>query len=502
MSVLADTDDGGLLTRVREGDSGAMAELWSRHYPATLAAARRISRQPRDAEELASDAFSAMLQALSHDAGPTTSVRAYLMTAVRNQATSRARRSSAGDVLTDEIAEYEDAGRDAYDPVAHHAELGLVRQAFASLPRRWQTVLWRTAVDHDGNKVIAADLDMSPNAVAALVRRARMGFRTAYIQVHASTHDIPAECEPFVPRLVELLPSSRTRRGASADVRAHVDRCEECARRLVAFESVDKDLRAILLPALLGLGPGISWVTGGPTGHAVGALWFKMAHGPKKVRHLAGAGATAAVVAAGSLSAYAVTQGDQAPSPSASTHSAAQRAGEPAPTGATPGSTAGAVPTGATTTRAAPVPARTHASERTSPTTTTSSLIRTTTGSSTTSSATGPRWATSTHTSRSSPVPTSTSTTAPAAPGPTTSSSSRPTSTPPPSRSTTSPPSSRPTNTPPPSRSTTSSPSGPTTTPPPSQPTTTSPAPPSPPESSPTCRTVCTPWGCIELCLG
>src|SRR5690625_1034717 len=107
MSRPADADDFDLLTSVRGGDTTAMAELWSRHYPAALTAARRISRQPRDAEELASDAFSAMLHAVSNDAGPTTSVRAYLLTTVRNQAASRARRAAASDVLTGEIADYE-----------------------------------------------------------------------------------------------------------------------------------------------------------------------------------------------------------------------------------------------------------------------------------------------------------------------------------------------------------------------------------------------------------
>ena len=49
-----------------------------------------MTRQPRDAEEIASDAFSGMLSALSGGAGPTTSVRAYLVTSVRNLAASRA----------------------------------------------------------------------------------------------------------------------------------------------------------------------------------------------------------------------------------------------------------------------------------------------------------------------------------------------------------------------------------------------------------------------------
>ncbi len=335
MSRLMEADDFELLTSVRGGDTTAMAELWSRHYPATLVAARRISRQPRDAEELASDAFAAMLQALSNDGGPTTSVRSYLLTTVRNQAASRARRASSSDVLTGEVADYESLGHGADDPVARSAELGLVREAFASLPRRWQTVLWRTAVDHDANKAIAADLEMSPNAVAALARRARKGFRTAYIQAHASYHHVSPDCEPYASRLVELLPNSGSKPGASADVREHVDHCDECSRRLVALMSADKDLRGILLPALLGLGPGIAWATTAHSTHAIGALWFKLGHGGGQAGQVAAIGAAAAVVvAAGALSAYAVSREDEGPARdvAATTHHATPTG--TAPTGA------------------------------------------------------------------------------------------------------------------------------------------------------------------------
>lgn len=305
MTVLTEIDDSDLLTLVRDGDTHAMAELWSRHYPATLAAARRISRQPKDAEEFASDAFSGMLQALRNDAGPATSVRAYLLTAVRNQATNKARRASASDVLTDEITDYETTDNDALDPVAHHAELGLVREAFASLPQRWQTVLWRTAVDHDRNTVIAADLGMSPNAIAALARRARAGFRTAYIQAHSSSHGIAPECAPYVARLVELLPASGS--VASKDVRAHVDDCAKCRLRVADLEAVDRDLGGMLLPAVLALGPGITWAVAAPVTKGAGALLLKLGFLAGHTRKLAIGGAATAVAVAGMASAYALS---------------------------------------------------------------------------------------------------------------------------------------------------------------------------------------------------
>ncbi|WP_158607602.1 RNA polymerase sigma factor [Flexivirga caeni] len=310
MTALTDADDRQLLALVRRGDADAMAALWSRHYPATLAAARRISRQPKDAEEFASDAFCGMLHALSNDSGPATSVRGYLLTAVRNQATTRARRAAASDVLTDEITDFEDTDHAPLDPVAHHAELGLVREAFATLPPSWQSVLWRTAVDHEKNTDIAADLGKSPNAVAALARRARLGFRVAYIRAHGSTHGIAPECAPFVPRLVELLPDAEV--VAAADVRRHVEECHTCKRRLADLRLVDRDLGALLLPALLALGSGIAWATAATaapaTAHVAGGVaWLHWARGVGQSRKVAIGGAAAAgVLAVGMCSAYAI----------------------------------------------------------------------------------------------------------------------------------------------------------------------------------------------------
>src|SRR5580765_4718027 len=139
LEVSTATDE-ELLDAVRNGVQRAVVELWPRHYPATLATAKQASRQHRDAEEFASDAFSGMLAAINNGGGPERSVRAYLLTAVRNAAAGRARRGYANDILTGDINLFE-TGTTSPDPVARAVELGMMREAFAHLPRRWQTVL-------------------------------------------------------------------------------------------------------------------------------------------------------------------------------------------------------------------------------------------------------------------------------------------------------------------------------------------------------------------------
>ncbi|MBB2890360.1 sigma-70 family RNA polymerase sigma factor [Flexivirga oryzae] len=494
MNALTETDDRELLALVRDGDPQAMAELWSRHYPATLAAARRISRQPKDAEEFASDAFSGMLQALSNNSGPSASVRGYLLTAVRNQATNRARRSSAGDVLTDEVTDFEDSERAPLDPVAHHAELGLVREAFATLPPRWQMVLWRTAVDQEKNTVVAAELGRSPNAVAALARRARLGFRVAYIRAHASTHGVAPECAPYVPRLVELLPNAET--VAAQDVRDHVDDCPKCERRLADLLVVDRDLGGILLPAVLALGPGIAWATA--AGHAThvagGAFWLKWVRGAGQGRKLATIGTAAAVTVAGTCSAYALTRNGPGATHAAVTHSATSSVQRSVPSAASSAAGTQSASGGATAHRSS-------AAHRSSSSSATRSLPTSTSGLSSSPFVLAPGSAsarsTTSHSRRatSTAAPTSTTTarptsTAPASPRP--SSTHPPTSTHSPTSTHTATPTSTATGKP---TSTSSPPTSPT-----SHPTTPTTSPTTTPTSSPTPPPTCLPIP-LPICI-
>ncbi|HEV7147456.1 MAG TPA: sigma-70 family RNA polymerase sigma factor [Pedococcus sp.] len=261
---LSEVDDLELTSRAREGEERAVVELWTRHYPAALATARRVARQPRDAEELAADAFSGMLAALNSGGGPTGSVRAYLLTSVRNGVTTRARRANAADVLTDETTVLENAADVPADPVAAAGELSLMREAFAALPTRWQHVLWRTAVDHESNITVGEELGLSANAVAALARRARQGLRAAYVQVHVSRGAVDPGCVPFIGGLAALL----TNPDSTSETAIHVRGCARCTERLAELRRVDRNLSGVLTPALLtlfqgGAGGALVAATGG-----------------------------------------------------------------------------------------------------------------------------------------------------------------------------------------------------------------------------------------------
>jgi RNA polymerase sigma factor (sigma-70 family) len=279
-----ETPDAVLLERLRDGDREAAVDLWTRHYPSVLLAARRVTRQPRDAEEIASDAFTGMLSALSGGAGPNTSVRAYLVTSVRNLAASRATRSSASDVMTDDVALFD---KPTADTTAHMSELQLVRVAFAELPQRWQVVLWRTAVDKDSNIEVGRAMGLSPNGVAALAKRARRGFRLSYLRAHLSDRGIEAQCRPFIDGLADL---SISESDGPALLRDHVAGCAACTRRLDELRSVNLNFAGALGPAVFALVP--SKLLVGLVGASTAAVGATGSAGGVGGASLAGAGGT------------------------------------------------------------------------------------------------------------------------------------------------------------------------------------------------------------------
>jgi RNA polymerase sigma factor (sigma-70 family) len=238
------------LRLLRGGTTAAADQLWRRHYPATLATARKVTRGDRDAEDVAADAFTGMLRAMQSGAGPTQGIRAYLNTAVRHGAAATARKRH-GDVLVGEPPHLDRLMPAAPGPEARVPRQALVRETFRALPPRWQAVLWRTIVHGDSNAEIAQDLALTPNAVAALARRARLGLRRSYLHAYAALTPPSDPCAPYVAMMLDALEHQRPE--ALAALQQHVDDCPTCSARLVDLRRAHTELCGIVPPAILAL---------------------------------------------------------------------------------------------------------------------------------------------------------------------------------------------------------------------------------------------------------
>lgn len=295
----AEPTDAELISRVRGGDVDAYGPLFARHKDAATRLARSLSRGP-DADDLVSDAFSKVLNVLLRGGGPDLAFRAYLLTAVRRVHIDRIR-SAKHAMPTGDMTPF-DPGVPFQDTAVAGFEGGAAARAFASLPERWQMVLWHLEVEGNKPADVAPMLGMSANSVSALAYRAREGLRQAFLQMH--TADLVGEdCEWTHDKLGAYVRKGLSRRD-SEKVEDHLDSCRRCTAIYLELTEVNSSLAAVLGPLVLGgaaaayLGGGGSTVALGGLGLLVGrARDFVMSNGTTVLAAGTSVGVAAATVA-------------------------------------------------------------------------------------------------------------------------------------------------------------------------------------------------------------
>ncbi|HEX4222296.1 MAG TPA: sigma-70 family RNA polymerase sigma factor [Pseudonocardiaceae bacterium] len=231
--AISEADDRELLRRVRAGEDAAFAELFSRHAGVARGFALRYATDAAEADDIAAEAFFRVLQAVRRGAGPDDNVRGYLLTVVRRLAAEWRTRRRDVPVADEELSRRVDP--DA-DQAGTRAEAHLIARAFTSLPQRWRRVLWQVEVEGERPAVVAPHFGLSPNATAALARRAREGLRAAYLQAHVPPATASTACQAVVDKLGAY--TAGLVRGSEAQrIVAHLAGCSSC--RAVHAELAD-----------------------------------------------------------------------------------------------------------------------------------------------------------------------------------------------------------------------------------------------------------------------
>lgn len=241
------TDD-ELIAAVRAGDTGAYSVLYHRHLGSALAYARRMGG-PHDPQDVAQEAFLKILKSTIGGGGPEEGFAGYLMRAVRNESIDRSRR--AKEFAVDDVEAVDGAALAVPDGVDALLDRDLMGRAFQKLPEKWQEILWLTEVEGMAPRSLTETLQLSPNAIAQLSRRAREGLRSAWLQEHIDVSTGDQECRRVARLLGEyergLLSSARGKR-----VDAHLEGCAKCAAALTDLQQLSTRMRGLLLPVVLG----------------------------------------------------------------------------------------------------------------------------------------------------------------------------------------------------------------------------------------------------------
>lgn len=287
--------DAELITASRGGDASAYAELYARHVDAARAAARALCKSRGDADDVVSEAFAKVLRVLQRGGGPDLAFRPYLLTSVRNVFYDRVRRQR--EEPTDDMSDVP-----MLSESLSSEDRDLASRAFASLPERWQQVLWHTEVEGRTATEVAPLLGLAPNAVAALAYRAREGLRQAFLQVHVREHTPEADCQQCVAGLGAYVRDGLSNR-EQLRVQEHLDGCAKCTALVAELRDTNTTLRAALIPAVVGV-PAVMYLTGLGSIAGKGMFgWFLRMPRRGQAGTVAGAAAAAAAVVAVSVAA-------------------------------------------------------------------------------------------------------------------------------------------------------------------------------------------------------
>ncbi|MCU1502599.1 MAG: hypothetical protein JWM12_1953, partial [Ilumatobacteraceae bacterium] len=257
-------DDPSLITAARGGDQRGYAALYRHHHRRALHEAEKVVANRADAQDAVAAAFASTFLAIRKGGGPDKAFTPYLMAAVRNAALQivRTKRYSS-EVVT------EDAGAalthmDVYEIGADPA----VRDAFQDLPVRWREVLWKTEIEGTPARALSDEMQMSPASIAALAKRARDGFRAAYLASALGTD--PHEWA--IARL-DLLREGALDARTRDLVELHVEHCAICQGELAPLPVPMASIGVILL-----VGGAVQPVGGVGAAVAGSALLAKLRH--------------------------------------------------------------------------------------------------------------------------------------------------------------------------------------------------------------------------------
>jgi RNA polymerase sigma factor (sigma-70 family) len=242
-----DLSDAELISAVRGGDVSAYGDLFARHRVAATRLARQLV-STSDADDLVSEAFAKVLNVLLAGGGPDVAFRAYLLTAVRRLHVDKIRATNRA-MPTDDLTQY-DQGEPFNDTVLAGFEGGAAARAYASLPERWQLVLWHLEVEGQKPAEVAPLLGMTPNSVSALAYRAREGLRQAYLQMHSADIN-DADCQWVHDRLGAYVRKGLSRRDA-AKVEEHLRTCRKCTALFLELSEVNSSMAGVIGPVVLG----------------------------------------------------------------------------------------------------------------------------------------------------------------------------------------------------------------------------------------------------------
>jgi len=170
-----ETDDEALMAQVAEGDHAAYGLLVERHLARALGLARRVLRNPADAEEAVQDALLRVWTHAERWRGAQGTFRVWFNRILVNLCIDRRRRRTHAPL--EAAGDPADERPDGFDRAAERQEAARVRAQLAALPERQQAALQLCYFEGLSNQEAAQVLGVSVKALESLLIRGRRALK-------------------------------------------------------------------------------------------------------------------------------------------------------------------------------------------------------------------------------------------------------------------------------------------------------------------------------------
>ena len=223
-SGMLDLSDDELIENTRSGSIAAYDELWKRHSAFGLIAA--TAEAGGQGTAVNTQAWLNILHDIQAGGGPQAGFRPYLYAAIRQATASSLHRS----------------------PDEASTTMG---RAFATLPNRWQEVLWYLDVEQMSSEDVGLLTNFDAATIPVTQTRARRGLRDAWLQANADQADPDSACRWAREHARAYLKKTLPERDTETMVQ-HLASCESCRAVLLVARNMGAQSPELLLGAMAG----------------------------------------------------------------------------------------------------------------------------------------------------------------------------------------------------------------------------------------------------------
>jgi RNA polymerase sigma factor (sigma-70 family) len=236
-----------LLLSSSNGDMEAFSSLFSRYSSQLYNFAYYLTYSREDSEDITSETFVSVYDAIQGRDVAGFNLQAYLYKTAKSAALKSIKRREREGLTMEETLEFSDPGvfADPERATLLSEQRQKVREASEELTLDQQSALLLKELEGLPYDTIATVLDSNPNAVGAMLSRARLKFREVFRMAQVSTEGLSPECLSITPLLSKYIDNEATPEEQEL-IRAHLESCPVCYENLTSMQEASSTYRSLI----------------------------------------------------------------------------------------------------------------------------------------------------------------------------------------------------------------------------------------------------------------